>query len=211
MHGVLSRFLQQQSEELGGGKKYLSMHQVVNFYTLLTPFSIALFMLRLGSTSTTHFIYLATHGSYSLFWVLREVFMPDEELRFRQTVGSSLQVSFFMLAVSVIGLPYVVCSQQFAQDEARTLFVALLLFQFGCFFMFSGGSQRHLLRKQGPKLTALSQGLFRISGSIDHLGEILVYLSFAVLSQHWAGYLLALVKSLSILLWMIVRNRLLLV
>jgi len=70
--------------------------------------------------------------------------------------------------------------------------VVIFMFGFGVFLHFSSDMQKHTTLKLNPgKL--ISDGLFKKSRNINYLGELFIYISFALLAMHWIPILILLI------------------
>ena len=62
----------------------------------------------------------------------------------------------------------------------------------GVFFHFSSDMQKYTALKLNPG-NLIPDGLFKKSRNINYLGELFIYLSFALLAMHWISILVLLI------------------
>jgi len=130
---------------------------------------------------TTAWIYLATHGTYGLLWLLKSRVFPDRQweqpcsLAFGAVIWGSL--SLYWLT------PWLIVTQHVS---APPWFLALdvAVFAVGVMLHFGADLQKHAHLARGPGL--LTDGLWARTRNPNYLGELLIYGSFAALGWTWA-------------------------
>ena len=131
----------------------------------------------------TAWIYLALHGSYGILWVLKSRIFPDRQWEQRTGVGYAL-VIWFALTLYWIA-PWILTSRG-AQAPLWYLSVCVASYALGVFFHFGADMQKHTALNQREGLIA--DGFFTMSRNPNYFGELLIYSSFAMLSLHWAPF-----------------------
>lgn len=129
----------------------------------------------------TAWVYLALHGSYGVLWVLKSRLFPDKNWERPATWRFAL-VAWGGLTVYWVA-PWLLVARGV---EAPPLLLALCvaLYAFGAFLHFASDMQKYMWLKLRPG-ELLTDGLWSLSRNPNYLGELLIYLSFALLARHW--------------------------
>lgn len=159
---------------------YINVHKA-----LVIPVVLGL-MWGYNNWSIEAFIYLSIHGTYSLLWLVKEATYPDR--RFDQP--QSLLIGTFFIFVPLAGYyvaPYLLISRQLSLPPP---FIGIVLFLFtsGVFLHFVSDAQKYFTLKLKKGL--IEEGLFSRTRNPNYLGEILIYISFALMSFHWFPFLI---------------------
>jgi protein-S-isoprenylcysteine O-methyltransferase Ste14 len=156
----------------------------INLSKGLTAFIIMLMMFCYDNFSTAAFIYLALHGSYGMLWLLKDRIFPDKQ--WEQTV--SLAYAVFVFAVlALYWLPgWLLISSDF-QPSPGLLATAVALNGVGVMLHFASDSQKYYTLKYKPGL--ITEGFFSRCRNTNYLGELMIYISFALLAGTWLGFL----------------------
>jgi steroid 5-alpha reductase family enzyme len=83
-------------------------------------------------------------------------------------------------------LPYLFLSRH-VEPSGFMLFVAVAMHTQGITWMIAGDCQKHFSLKYRKGL--ITEGVFAYTRNPNFLGEILIYASYALLANHWLGYL----------------------
>ena len=76
----------------------MPMRYPVNLFKGTTALWIYLLMVYFNNYSTSMWLYLGIHGTYAMFWLLKDVFYPDATFKEKATFGSiSLVVLLLIL------------------------------------------------------------------------------------------------------------------
>lgn len=142
-------------------------------------------------------LYTCLHGSYGLLWFMKHLAFADQAFEAYQTVPAAL-----LAWASVLG-PYLVpgfllasgrCEDAFDPKTGNNftrarVYVAIVMYIFGACLMTAADCQKNIILdniKQRPVLIA--NGLFARTRNPNYLGEILLYLSFAMVTNHKYSY-----------------------
>jgi protein-S-isoprenylcysteine O-methyltransferase Ste14 len=129
----------------------------------------------------TAWIYLALHGTYGILWVLKSRIFPDKswerpaDWRFALFAWGGL--SLYWVA------PYLLTSRG-VQAPPWYLGMCMSMYGFGVFLHFASDMQKYMWLKLRPG-ELLTEGLWARVRNPNYLGELLIYLSFALLAMHW--------------------------
>lgn len=132
-------------------------------------------------------VYLGLHGTYGVLWVMKSIIFPDKSWEEKTSFMYGLII---LSGLSLYWIsPWIIVSGYF--NDGQMVFIpnwliSISIFSFGVgvFLHFSSDMQKHTALKLTPG-HLISDGLFKKSRNINYFGELLIYLSFALLSMHW--------------------------
>ena len=134
---------------------------------------------------------MGLHGTYGILWILKSVVFPDKSWEQK----SSLIYGLFILSgLSLYWIsPWIIVSGYFNEGvmvevPLWVISLAIFLFGMGVFFHFSADMQKYTSLKLSPG-DLIVDGLFFKSRNINYFGELLIYISFSILSMHWIPFL----------------------
>ena len=173
------------TEDFGGGPKQLKMAWVINFHKIFTLFIIAGMMVYLDNLSTQAWVYLGLHGIYGYCWLVKDFGFRDSGFESRVTWGGAVMT--YLLLVGWYWLfPYFFLTRE--QPPSNTLlFAAIALHTWGITWMIASDCQKFFQLKYHRGL--MTDGMFRYTRNPNFFGEILIYLSYALLADHWLTWL----------------------
>jgi protein-S-isoprenylcysteine O-methyltransferase Ste14 len=179
------------SLHLLGGPKIFELRHIVNLQKGGTFFYLAFMMYYYQNFSLGTYLYLALHGSYGIMWVIKDYTFGDKNFAQKITIPSTLMASVFL---GLYWLPaYWLLSRSPDSVQNPTpvrVFIAVIVYVFGCFLMFCSDIQKYYTLKYRKGL--ISEGMFKMNRNTNYLGEMLIYGSFGVASGSlwsWAIYL----------------------
>ena len=133
-------------------------------------------------------IYLSLHISYCLWWLLEQWLFPE---RTRQLFSERVGVVGFGFALLFIGvlysLPGLLAFLNPVPISQVAVALALGLFSFGSLINASADTQKTTAKAMGAGL--VSDGIWRRVRHVNYLGDLLRYLSFAVVAGSGWAYL----------------------
>ncbi len=137
--------------------------------------------------NTTSWTYLALHGTYGILWVLKSRIFPDKSWEKETTVWYGFYMWFGLTLYWVSA--WIINSGFFnggISVEAPPWLVGLctVMFGFGVFFHFSADMYKHTLLDVQPG-GLITDGILFNCRNVNYFGELLIYLSFALLTVHW--------------------------
>lgn len=159
---------------------YINLHK-----SLVIPVVLAM-MAYWGNWSTEAFVYLAIHGTYCILWLIKHATFPDARFTERRPLWMGLPFAFLALGGYFVA-PYLLISRHLELPPAL-IGVAIAVFTMGVFLHFVSDAQKYFLLAQERRL--ITSGLFRRVRNPNYLGEILIYLAFAMFSMHWLPFLI---------------------
>ena len=177
-------------------KFYIDTHKGATFFYIL---SLIYFFNAFDNILAM--VYLAIHGSYGFFWVLKSRIFPDKTWEVKVPLYYGF-VIWFGLSLYWIA-PWIIISETFydinTESNINIIIVSsILLYAFGVFLHFTSDMQKFTQLKSKPG-QLIDDGLFRLCRNINYFGELLIYSSFALLSMHWIPWVVLLL--FFILVW----------
>jgi protein-S-isoprenylcysteine O-methyltransferase Ste14 len=179
-----ARYLDIVNIALQPGGVSMTENAAINLHkALVVPFVLAL-MVAYGNSSVEAWAYLAMHGSYAVLWLVKQATFPDQRFTRRQPLAIAIFFVFLPLG-SYLAAPYLLVSRG-PVAPPWLLGAAIVGFTLGVFLHFTADAQKYYSLRQAKQL--ITDGLFARTRNPNYLGEILIYLAFASLSQHWLPF-----------------------
>ena len=160
----------------------------IDFHKGITSLYI-LFLINWYSAydNLTIWVYLGLHGTYGILWILKSMIFTDKSW---ETKTGLLYGLFILAGLSLYWVsPWIIVSGYFNHGDMVIVplwLISLCLFSFGIgvFFHFSADMQKYTALKLNPE-NLVVDGLFSRVRNMNYFGELLIYISFALLSMHW--------------------------
>jgi len=144
----------------------------------------------------TAWVYLALHGSYGIMWVLKSMIFPDKTWEAKCSIWYGLYIwgglTLYWISPFIIMLTPVYNSPMY-------LGLMVAIFAMGVFFHYAADMQKHAHLKLKPGVL-ITDGLMARCRNTNYFGELLIYLSFALLARHWVPILVLI--SFMIIIWL---------
>lgn len=161
----------------------MQVRQVINLHKALTPVVVIALMVMHANFSMAAWIYLALHGTYGLLWLLKDRLYPDRQweqsISWPAALGGIAVLSLYWVA------PLLLIASR-VSPPAPLIAAAISLNILGVFLHYASDAQKHFTLKLRAGL--ITEGFFARCRNPNYLGEILIYLSFAMLAMHWLPY-----------------------
>ena len=160
------------------------------------PFILGLIVYFNQWENVTAWVYLALHGSYGLMWVLKSRIFPDKTWEAKCSIWYGLYI-WGGLTLYWIS-PWIIMTSE-VDNPSTYIGLCIALFAMGVFFHYAADMQKHthLKLKSGELIT---DGLMSRCRNTNYFGELLIYLSFALLSRHWIP--IVILVSFMIIIWL---------
>lgn len=168
------------------------MHIPINLQKLGMPLYLAFLIVYFDNYSHQMLMYSLMHGSYGVLWYVKHVAFPDETFKTKFTIGCT-----FILWTLVLG-PYMVpaylIAAKIAPDESENLprlYWSGFVYVMGVSLTLLADAQKNYtlkLVKQRPIL--INDGFCKYTRNPNYLGEMMLYLAFALCCNHWLAYLI---------------------
>jgi len=152
----------------------------INLHKLLTFAVVIGLMVGYQNFTVAPWVYLALHGSYGVMWLFKDSLYPDRQ--WEEEISLPMGISTFILLGSYWVAPYLLISGG-VQPSNALIGVAIATNLFGIFLHYGSDAQKYFTLKYKKGL--ITEGFFSRSRNPNYLGEILIYLGFALLACHW--------------------------
>lgn len=131
--------------------------------------------------NTTAWVYFGLHGAYGVMWALKSHYFGDKQWEQKTGIGYGLVILFGL--TGYWSAPYIILSTGF---EAQPWYLGLCIFTFviGVFFHFTADMQKHITLTLRPG-QLITSGVWAKCRNPNYFGELLIYLGFTALAQHW--------------------------
>jgi hypothetical protein len=185
--GRLSRHIM---SDYGGGPRVLRLAWVINFQKLTTIPMLMLLMVHYGNDSVAAWIYLALQGSYALVWLVKDLAFPDARFHHPATIGAGIASLMTVLGwYWVLGWLMIARGRQteypFSDDAWFSLCIGMCIV--GCSIMIAADAQKYFTLRLRSGL--ITDGMYRFVRHPNYLGEMLIYVSFALMIWQWLAVL----------------------
>jgi len=157
----------------------------INLHKFLTFGFILALMTTYQNFTLAPWIYLALHGTYGILWVIKDSLYPDRQ--WEEEISTVMGIVTFILLGSYWVAPFILISSGI-QPSPLLISIAIATNLFGVFLHYGSDAQKYFTLKYQKGL--ITEGFFSRSRNPNYLGEILIYLSFALLSNHWLPLLI---------------------
>ena len=156
----------------------MKLNQIINLHKGLTAFVVIGLMIFFDNFTIAPSVYLALHGTYGLLWLLKEKIFPDPY--FKEKINFLTSVTGFIFLGSYWVAPYILISSQKSVPNI-VIAASVSINIIGVFLHFASDAQKYFSLKLKKDL--IKEGFFENIRNTNYLGEILIYLSFAILSM----------------------------
>jgi len=173
------------TEDFGPGPKHLKIAWIINFHKIVTLFLVYGMMLHFDNFSMAAWVYLGLHGIYGYCWLVKDFAFRDGNFETRATYGGAV-MTYLVLVAWYWLLPYLFLSRH-VEPSGPLLFAAVAMHTLGITWMIAGDCQKHFSLKYHKGL--ITDGVFSYTRNPNFLGETLIYSAYAILANHWLGYL----------------------
>jgi protein-S-isoprenylcysteine O-methyltransferase Ste14 len=161
----------------------MKIKYAINLHKLLTLAVVLGLMAVYHNFTIAPWIYLALHGTYGIMWLIKDSLYPDRQWEKEVTFGAGLVIFVFLISYWVA--PFLLISSR-VQPSAPLIAMAIATNLFGVFLHYGSDAQKYFTLKYQKGL--ITEGFFSRSRNPNYLGEILIYLGFAMLTQHWLPF-----------------------
>ncbi len=152
----------------------------INLHKFLTFAFILSLMVIYQNFTVAPWIYLALHGTYGIMWLIKDSLYPDQQ--WESEISLTMGIFTFILLGLYWVAPFILISGG-VELSAPLMAAAIATNLLGILLHYGSDAQKYFTLKYQPGL--ITEGFFSRSRNPNYLGEILLYFSFAILSQHW--------------------------
>ena len=161
----------------------MKLNQIINLHKGLTVFVVAGLMMFYKNYSIAAWVYLSLHGTYGILWLLKEKIFPDQY--FKEKINFITSVTGFIFLGSYWIAPFILISSQ-KSVSSPIIAASISINIIGVFLHFASDAQKYFTLRIQKEL--IKDGFFKKIRNTNYLGEILIYLSFAILSMSYIPF-----------------------
>ena len=161
----------------------MKLNKLINLHKGMTAFVVLGLMFFYNNFTIAPLVYLALHGTYGLLWLLKEKIFPDPY--FKEKINFLTSVTGFIFLASYWVAPYILISSPKSVPDfliAASISINII----GVFLHFASDTQKYFSLRFKKDL--IKEGFFKNVRNTNYLGEILIYLSFAILSMSFIPF-----------------------
>lgn len=163
----------------------MKIKHVINFHKATTFLVVLGLMVAYQNCTLGPWVYLALHGTYGGLWLLKDRIYPDKQ--WEQDLPLPMGLTTFVILGLYWVAPWMLISRG-VEPPLPLVAIAIALNILGVFLHYGSDAQKHFTLKYRPGL--ITEGFFARCRNTNYLGEILIYLPFAMLSMHWLPFLI---------------------
>ena len=160
-------------------KHPINLHKALTFIFVLT------LMVIYQNFTIGAWVYLALHGTYGILWLLKDRIYPDKQWEEEIPVWVGI-FSFFFINLYWVA-PFILISSG-TIPSPPLIAAAISINILGIFLHYSSDAQKYYTLKYKSGL--ITEGFFARCRNTNYLGEICIYLGFALLVQHWLPFVI---------------------
>lgn len=157
----------------------------INLHKGATCLFVLALMLIYQNFTLGPWVYLALHGTYGILWLLKDRLYPDKQ--WEQEVPLPLGLMGFGIVSLYWVAPFILVSSR-AEPPLPLVAAAIAINILGVFLHYASDAQKYYTLKYKSGL--ITEGFFARCRNTNYLGEILVYLPFAMLAMHWLPFVI---------------------
>ncbi len=163
----------------------MKIKYIINLHKGTTAIFVLGLMLAYHNFSLGPWVYLALHGTYGFLWLLKDRLYPDKQWEQEVPWWMSL-VGFGVLGLYWVA-PFILISSR-VEPPLPLVAAAIALNILGVFLHYGSDAQKYYTLKYQKGL--ITEGFFVRCRNTNYLGEILIYLPFAMLAMHWLPFVI---------------------
>ncbi|WP_337886427.1 DUF1295 domain-containing protein [Fischerella thermalis] len=168
-------------------KTGLTALTAINIAKVLTIVLLLIYGFVFGIHDFRQVIYLCLHVSYCLWWLLEQWLFPQRRQIFSEPVGIGGLILSLLFVGAFYSLPGYLAFTNPVPLSAIATAVALPLYIFGTLINATADIQKLTAKQYGAEL--VRDDIWRFSRNINYFGDLLRYLSFAVVAGSVWAYL----------------------
>ena len=163
----------------------MKVKYIVNLHKGTTFIFVLGLMVAYHNFTLGAWVYLALHGTYGFLWLLKDQLYPDKQWEQEISLLTSL-VGFAVISLYWVA-PFILISNQ-VEPPLPLVAAAIILNILGVFLHYGSDAQKYYTLKYQAGL--ITDGFFARCRNTNYLGEILIYLAFAMLTMHWLPFVI---------------------
>ena len=163
----------------------MKLNQVINAHKGLTLFVVFGMMYFYNNFTIPAWVYLSLHGTYGVLWLLKERIFPDPY--FKDELNKFTAFIGFIFLGSYWVAPFILISSKIVVPNP-VIAISISINIIGVFLHFASDAQKYFTLKLKKDL--IDDGFFKQIRNTNYLGEVLIYLSFSILSMSYIPFLI---------------------
>ena len=163
----------------------MKLNQIINLHKGLTLFVVLGMMYIYDNFSISSWVYLSLHGTYGVLWLLKERIFPDPYFKDEFNNITAL-IGFIFLGSYWVAPFLLISSRAIVPNSLIALCISINIF--GVFLHFASDAQKYFSLKVKKEL--IKDGFFKRIRNTNYLGEVLIYLSFSILSMSYIPFII---------------------
>ncbi|NEQ43802.1 MAG: DUF1295 domain-containing protein [Leptolyngbya sp. SIOISBB] len=163
----------------------MKIKHVINLHKAITFLVVLGLMMAYQNFTLAPWVYLALHGTYGLLWLLKDRIYPDKQ--WEQVLPLPMVFTTFVILGLYWVAPLLLISRG-VEPPLPLVAIAIALNILGVFLHYGSDAQKYYTLKYRQGL--ITEGFFARCRNTNYLGEILIYLPFAMLSMHWLPFVI---------------------
>lgn len=176
------------STNIPPGPKLIKIKKIINLQKGGTFLYVLGLMIYFNNYNKAAYTYLSLHGTYGMLWLLKDRIFPDRSWERKITIPSSIMSILLVLGPYWVS-PFLIIKNKVKLSNFK-MFITISLHTFGCVTMMASDTQKYFVLKERKKL--INDGWFSKSRNINYLGEMMVYLSYALIGTSKIPYFILL-------------------
>ncbi|MEM9265114.1 MAG: DUF1295 domain-containing protein [Cyanobacteria bacterium P01_F01_bin.13] len=163
----------------------MKVKHFINLHKGTTCFFVLGLMLVYHNFSLGPWVYVALHGTYGFLWLLKDRLYPDKQWEQEVPLPTGL-IGFVIVSLYWVA-PFLLISTR-VEPPLPLVAAAIAINTLGVFLHYASDAQKYYTLKYKSGL--ITEGFFARCRNTNYLGEILIYLAFAMLAMHWLPFVI---------------------
>ncbi|OQR91240.1 hypothetical protein ACHHYP_04853 [Achlya hypogyna] len=166
-----------------GGPRPVQFRQLLNAQKGATMFVLITLMAVYDNWTMSAFLNLANHGTFGLVWVLKDMVIPDKVWTAYQTIPSTI-LGVIVLSADWVA-DYIIIAHRIESPPWQAA-LCTAMHTLGLVLLMCTDTQKYFQLRYRPGL--ITDGWVKWCRNPNFLGKFLVYLSYAIMAEHWFPY-----------------------
>lgn len=183
-------------EDAGGGPRPWKLSWVINFQKIGTCVFLGLLMWWYtdktpAATSAAAWVFLALHGTYGFVWMVKDLAFPDPGWQKKVTILGGLNAYVMVLGPYWLFGWLLISGTSLANyplPDNAWFAICIAICIMGCVIMIAADAQKFYTLRIKREL--ITDGVHRYIRHPNYLGEMMIYLSLAMMVWHWLPFVI---------------------
>lgn len=168
---------------------FISFNSVINFFKFGAFVFMLSAMIYFDNFSKGCWVYLSLHGSYGIIWILKDKVFPDKAFQVKIGTLELIVISLILAGYYMMGFTMVTRIANNDPSDER-VFACFFSYVIGVVLMTGTDIQKYVHLTFKKEL--ISNHFLATNRNTNFLGEMLIYFSFAAISNEAIGYIVLL-------------------